>query len=413
MSRLSEHVRTKQVDTLPNLERRIKRHVLGKTRTFFVSTAPGMERLCLEELSALGPSMADATATEGGVGFEGHVHDCYLANLKLRMANRILMRIETFRATNFRQLEKKLAGLPWELYLHRGAACDIQVTSRHSRLFHGAAIAERFRQSLAQRRDLPCGQMKDSQGISRFPQQIFVRALNDRFTVSIDSSGALLHKRGLKTQVGKAPIRETIAAVILAVAGFRGDEPLVDPMCGAGTFSLEGAMMANHIPAGWYRDFAFMGWPCFRSSRWEHIRGSAENQIVLRNQPIVCASDKDRQTCQALEKTVRDNDLAGTISVVAKDFFDLLPSHIQERTQTKKQGLVVLNPPYGRRLESRAQSEKLFVEICKKLQKDFKGWKIALIAPNKHLVKNVPFPAASHHLFHGGLNLVLLTGKIR
>lgn len=402
------------MDNLSNLEKRIKRHVVGKTRTFFVSTAPDLERLCLKEVSALGPAMADAAPTHGGVDFQGHVHDCYLANLKLRMANRILMRIKTFRATNFRQLEKKLVDLPWELYLDYGGACDIHVTSRRSRLFHANAIAERFEQSLAQRRSVANGPfLEKAEDLSRVPQQIFVRVLNDRFSVSIDSSGALLHKRGLKTRGGRAPIRETIAVAILTVAGFREDEPLVDPLCGTGTFALEGAMMANHIPAGWYRGFAFMGWPCFRPSRWEHIRREAEKEIVRRNQPIVYASDKDKNACQTLEKTVGDNDFAGTISVIAKDFFDLLPSHIQEQTQTKKRGLVVINPPYGRRMETKAQSQTLFIEICKKLKQDFTGWKFALVAPNKYLAKDIPFPAATHPIFHGGLKPILLTGRIR
>jgi putative N6-adenine-specific DNA methylase len=395
------------------MAKRIKRHILGKTRTFFVSTSPGMERLCFDELLTLGLSMADATITKGGVAFENRVHACYLANLRLRTANRIVMRIETFRSTNFRQLGKKLIGLPWELYLHKDATVTIHVTSRHSRLFHSDAIAERFRKSLAQRWQLADGHGEKKPDISRYPQQIFVRARNDRFTVSIDSSGDLLHKRGLKTHGGTAPIRETLAAAILIVAGYGGNEPLVDPLCGTGTFSFEGAMMANYIPAGWYRNFAFMGWPCFRPSRWKHIRGSAENEIVRRNQPLVCASDKDRHTCRVLEKAVLDNDLTGTVSVFKKDFFDLLPCHIQERTEMEKEGLVVLNPPYGRRLKTKTSSEKIFVEICKKLKKDFTGWKIALIAPNKKLVKNVPFPVATHDFFHGGLNLTLLTGRIR
>jgi putative N6-adenine-specific DNA methylase len=403
----------KQLDNPSNSEKRIKRHVLGKIRAFFVSTAPDLEHLCLEEVSALGPAMADAAPTQGGVDFQGHVHDCYLANLKLRMANRILLRIETFRATNFRQLEKKLVDLPWELYLDYGSVCDIHVTSRRSRLFHANAIAERFEQSLVRRRSVANRAFfKNDEDLSRFPQQIFVRVLNDRFSVSIDSSGALLHKRGLKTRGGRAPIRETIAAAILTMAAFRDDEPLVDPLCGAGTFSLEGAMMANHIPAGWYRGFAFMGWPCFRPSRWKHIRREAKKEMVHRNQPIVCASDKDKHACQSLEKTVGDNDFAGTISVTAKDFFDLLPSHIQEQTQTKRKGLVVINPPYGRRLETKAQSQALFIEICKKLKQDFKGWKFALIAPDKRLSKDIPFPATTHRIFHGGLKPILLTGRI-
>jgi putative N6-adenine-specific DNA methylase len=200
---------------------------------------------------------------------------------------------------------------------------------------------------------------------------------------------------------------------MLTVAGYDGNEPLVDPLCGTGTFSLEAAMMANHIPAGWYREFAFMGWPCFRPSRWKYIRSTAKNAIVCRKLPMVCASDKDERNCRVLEKAVCDNDLIGTICVFKKDFFDLRPRHIKERTKMKKAGLVVLNPPYGRRLETKTNSEKMFVHLCKKLKRDFKGWKMALVAPNKKLVKSVPFPVSTHDFVHGGLNLTLLTGRIR
>jgi len=401
------------MDDLGNIEKRVKRHVLGKIRSFFVSTLPGIEQLCFNELLSLGISMTDATLMKGGVEFRDRVHNCYLANLKLRTANRILMRIETFRATNFRQLKKKLKGLPWELYLHKDAACEVNVTSRHSRLFHKDAIVDQVKESVAERWSLANLYLENKQETSRFPQQIFIRAFNDRFTISIDSSGELLHKRGLKIHGGKAPIRETIAAAILAEAGYHGDEPLLDPMCGTGTFSLEGSMIANHVPAGWYRNFAFMGWPCFRPSRWKYIRREAEKSIKQINKPIIFASDKDQNICLNLGKVIRENNLSGTISVLRRDFFDLLPSDIKSLAKTERNGLVTINPPYGRRLGSKDNSEKTFVKICQKLKKDFKGWKIALIAPSRNLVKKVPFTVADHNLFHGGLNLTFLTGRIR
>lgn len=401
------------METAINIEKRIKRHVLGKTGSFYVSTLPGIEHLCVDELTSAGISMANATLSRGGVEFPGRVHECYLANLHLRMANRILMRIETFLATNFRQLEKKVAALPWELYLHNGTACKINVTSRHSRLFHSDAIADRIKESIKNRWRHIHYDFDKKQGITRIPQQIFVRAENDRFSVSIDSSGDLLHKRGLKTQGGKAPIRETTAASILALAGYHIGEPLIDPMCGAGTFSLEGAMIANHIPAGWYRNFAFMGWPCFKPSRWKHIRRESESRVTRLTRPVIFASDKDQNSCHALETVIRENKLSETVSVLVKDFFDLLPADMKGLKKTAHRGLLTINPPYGRRLETKNYSEKMFIEICKKLKKDFTGWKVALIAPNKQLVKKVPFKVTAHDLFHGGLNLTLLTGRIR
>jgi putative N6-adenine-specific DNA methylase len=400
------------MDNLGNMEKRIKRHVLGKRQTFFVSTSPGLAPLCLDELLSIGISKANTALVEGGVEFAGPVHDCYLANLRLRTANRILMRMEGFRVTNFRQLAKRVIGLPWELYLRQGTRYNIRVTSRRSRLFHKEAISEQFKRGIAQRWAPALDTPEEAREISPFAQQLFVRAVNDRFTLSIDSSGELLYRRGLKTHRGKAPVRETIASAILMLTGYNGRQPLLDPMCGTGTFSLEAAMMANHIPAGWYRDFAFMGWPCFKATRWRHIRREAERSITPVQEPMVFASDKDPHACQALKSVVRHNDLSGSVSVLRRDFFDLLPSDFQAFPLTKQPGLVVINPPYGRRLGGKTSSEQLFLELCRKLKKDFPGWKAALIVPHRGLVKRVPFSGNVHSLFHGGLRLTLLTGTI-
>ncbi len=242
------------------LSKRIKRHVIGRRHNFFVATSPGFEPVCLQELLKLKPAASEACVTPGGVEFEGRLDDCYLANLNLRSANRILMRIHTFKSSNFRKLEKKLGDIPWELYLHAGRVPKVHVSTKHCRLRHSGAITERFRTTIAAQLSR-FESVKKITKIASAEQNIYVRGIDDRFTVSIDSSGDLLYKRGLKKHAGKAPLRETLAAAALLLAGYDGRDPLLDPMCGSGTFSLEGALMAKRIPAGWLRDFAFMGWP--------------------------------------------------------------------------------------------------------------------------------------------------------
>jgi len=211
-------------------EKRLKRRVAGRIQTFFVSTAPGFEKLCLEALTAMRPELNHVEMINGGVVFKGKLVDCYLANLMLRTANRILMRIDHFKATNFRQLEKKLDDMPWELYLPKGVTPDVNVTTRHSRLYHKKAIAERFQKSVVRRLSETYPRL-DTQKEMICPFQVFVRADEDRFTVSIDSSGENLYKRGIKSHGGRAPLRETIAAAALTRAGDSGREPLYDPMC--------------------------------------------------------------------------------------------------------------------------------------------------------------------------------------
>ncbi len=388
-----------------NIEKRIKRHVVGRTQTFFIATLPGIEPVCFNELRQLGIPLTDAVIGKGGITFNGRLHDCYLANLKLRTANRILMRLFTFTASNFRQLEKKLSSMPWELYLSKNIACELNVTAAHSRLIHTDAISERFKTSID--RQLGTSSAHYAASDAGRSQQIFVRVQDDTFTVSIDSSGELLHKRGVKIQGGRAPVRETMAAAILALAGYQPGETLIDPMCGSGTFSIEAAMIAKNIPAGWHREFAFMDWPSFQPLRWQHIRREAESEITTTAEPFIYASDTDADIIQKLSQLIQDNHLSDTINVSSADFFELRPRSI------KPPGLVVLNPPYGRRIGSKNAADKMFGRIGEKLKNDFRGWKIALLMPDKHLLAKIPFKTTSRELAHGGLQITLVTGKIR
>lgn len=395
------------------IEKRVKRHILGRPAFFFAATAPGIEASCRAELLNLGFPAESLVMETGGVAFSGRVHDGYLANLHLRTANRILMRMAVFSATHFRRLDKHAADLPWELYLPSHADCRINVASKKSRLFHSNAVADRLNAAIAQRRQ-SAGVLTASGDRKAKPlQRIFVRAQDDRFTISIDSSGDLLHRRGIKTHMASAPIRETIATAILMLAGYRPGDPLVDPMCGAGTFSLEAAMITNHIPAGWYRPFAFMEWPCFKDSRWRHLRREAQRKISAKtNQPFIFTSDMDPNACRDLETAVRYPELEGVMTISSRNFFDLTPADFPIPESRIQDALIVINPPYGRRLAAASSEKQSFAAICRKLIADFKGWKIALIAPEQHLLTHAPPGLAVRSFFHGGLRPYLLTGRI-
>ena len=391
---------------LDPFQKRIKRRIIGRTHEFFAATAPGLEHLCLNELRSLPLEVSEATVISGGVQFQGRIHDGYLANLHLRTANRILMRIGSVAATNFRQLDKVLAEFPWELYLMPGERPHVEVAARQSRLYHSQAVADRF-QSAISRRLTEHGPAAKPAVESPVPQRLFVRIQNDRFTLSMDSSGELLYKRGIKTHGGSAPIRETLAAAILALSGYREGLPLVDPMCGSGTFSIEAAMMAKGIPAGWYRDFAFARWPAFRPQRWEHIRREAAAHRRKLQAPMIFASDSDPENCRNLTTMIDACGFQDAVQVSHRDFFAFIPEELTERP-----GLVILNPPYGLRIGSPKDSDALFRNICRHLKTAYRGWQVALIAPGRHLVRHVPFPAFSHELVHGGLHLDLLVGRI-
>jgi putative N6-adenine-specific DNA methylase len=388
------------------LSKRIKRHVIGRRRTYFAAAAPSFEDLCYSELINLGLPEENVSVVEGGVEFKSKLQDCWLANLHLRSANRILLRIDSFKASSFSQLEKKTAGIPWELYLPPTVLPDVHVTTRHCRLHHTKAIAQRLIAGISagegSNEETRTGEKETSYGLT-----VYVRGVDDRFTVSIDSSGSHLHKRGLKTHHGEAPIRETVAAAALLLLGYSGKEPLIDPMCGAGTFSLEAAMMAKNIAPGWFREFAFMRWPSFSEKRWEYLKRQDEGRIINSQTQMIFASDQDSSACSRLEKCVRQNQLSDIISVTQKNFFDFHPG---ELTDTK--GVVVINPPYGKRLGSLKESEAIFVEIGDRLNQMYKGWRMALIAPDKRLITRLPFKLEKMPFFHGGMKPALMFGTI-
>jgi putative N6-adenine-specific DNA methylase len=393
------------------LEKRIKRHITGRAHSFFVAATPGLEALCLEELKSIPLSTATLSMVRGGIEFEGRLQDCYLANLHLRIANRVLMRIAGFKASNFSSLEKKLASVPWELYLSRGTMFEINTSTKHSRLYHKDAIDERISTSIANREGLIEFHQGSAPHITA-SQQIFVRVVDDRFTISLDSSGELLHKRGLKEHNARAPIRETIAAAALRMAGYNGNEPLLDPMSGSGTFSIEAAMLATKTPPGLYRDFAFMDWPCFGPERWMHLKKESEKEIIDLKPFLIIASEKDHRLYAALkERTVNFNP-SRSITVINMDFFDMKSKDLPVMFNTRQTGLVIINPPYGIRLGTKSKSREIFRNIIKKLGSDFKGWRYALFVLDQNLIREVPFERTSILLDHGGLKLVLLTGTV-
>jgi putative N6-adenine-specific DNA methylase len=384
------------------LEKRLKRHVIGRAHDFFAVASPGCEALGRQELAALGLT---ARAVSGGVEFNGRLHEAYRANLNLRTASRILMRIHSFRANAFRSLEKAASEFAWELFIPAGAPPRLHVTTHHCRLHHTGAVAERLAAAIAER--LEQAAPKPHAAAAGSAPQVFVRGVDDRFVVSLDSSGANLYLRGIKTHSGKAPLRETLAAAALLLAGFSGAQVLLDPMCGAGTFALEAALMAKRIPPGWFREFAFTAWPGFRAARWDYIRRQAADQALGLDQPVIFASDIDPEACRRLEECLERSGLRDAVSVACRDFFELDPRDI-----TDCPGLVALNPPYGRRMGSASESRDLLRAVIARFRSRYAGWKFILLVPAGRRLPELGSPVQAHPFQHGGLKVNVVVGTV-
>jgi len=387
--------------TATALARRIKRHVIAPPHRLYAVAAPGLEDFCALELTALPEKVSGIAAAPGGVHFEGRLPAAYAANLHLRTASRVLLRVAVFEAQRFDQLERRAAEVPWELYLPPGPV-PVRAALHHSRLYHSEAAAQRVRTAIQQRLAAahPSGEAHPA------PEPacaVYLRAAHNRFTLSVDSSGAHLHRRGIKTWPGRAPLRETIAAAALLLAGYDGTGPLLDPMCGSGTFALEAASLAKGTPAGWHRDFAFQRWPAFRPGAWAHLRRQAAQGLQHLAAPRVWAADRDPAACAALAQGLSAAGLADAVHVACRDFWDTTPSDLPP-----EKGLVVLNPPYGRRLGSTSGRPALFSEILRKLRSDFRGWRAVLVVPDRHLIPRRPEPGAVQPVWHGGLEVCLV-----
>jgi len=391
-------------------QKRVRRRVTARRHDFFVAIPPGFEGVTRAEIDRLNISTeaVNSRIESGGISFQGRVHDAYAGNLYLATANRILMRIFHFRATNFRQMEKQLGDIDWELYLPGELPFSVHVSLHHCRLYHSGAVTERVADSI--RSSFRKKGRKDHFFTSEATiaqQRIFIRGKGDKFQVSLDTSGEHLHKRGLRTAGGTAPIRETIAAAILLLAGYTGKQVLLDPMCGSGTFSLEAARISGNIPPGWFRRFSFESWPAFRPKRWEDIRRRARQRFRSEPPAGIYASDINKGACDLLEKSLLAANLEAGVAVACEDFFSLDPGR-----NGNEKGIVVVNPPYGIRLGNRKASGRLYYRLVEKLSTDFQGWKAAVIAPDRKLAANTPFASRRFAFTSGGLKLTLVVGTI-
>ncbi|MEN8149067.1 MAG: hypothetical protein ABFS86_04545, partial [Planctomycetota bacterium] len=315
------------------IARRVKQHVNGKEHRFFAVVQPGFEATARAELASIGVKGL-GEPVEGGVRFQARLDDMIRANIASRVVTRVLMRIDAFDVDGFGRLARKAAAIPWELHLSDGAVVSFRVASAQSRLYHEGRIEEEFRSAVAAR----MAEYGRTVEFAAGGQAIHVRLRDDRCLVSLDTSGERLHRRGRRTFVGEASLRETIAAALLREAGWPGDyDTLVDPMCGAGTFSVEATEMARGTLPGADREFAFEAWPAFRPAAYSHLvaKMSAAAKVVDRR---VLTSDVDPRAA----KTARSN--LGDQVVEVRDFLADPPAPEGDRR------LYVLNPPYGRRL---------------------------------------------------------------
>lgn len=362
---------------------------------FFVICAPGLETICSTEAIALG--LDEVRQSPGGVEFSGGLRDLYLANLHLRTATRILVRIGELKATDFPELFRKVLRLPWGSFLRPDTTIEIRATAHRSRLIHTGRIVETVNAAI----ERSLGRSEEIEVSSGMKQLILVRFEDDLCTISCDSSGDLLHKRGYRSSTGAAPLRETLAAASLLLLGWDGSIPLCDPLCGSGTIPVEGGLIATNRPPGRHRRFAFMHWPGYRPGLWQALTQDADSKIRPPSSPIY-ASDCDDSVLSGARQNAHQAGVAEAVKFYCSELLSL--------PVRPGPGLVLCNPPYGIRLEQGENLLSLYQDLGRGFKRAFPGWTIAFIAPEDHLAFATRLKLQTRaRLFNGGLSVTLYT----
>lgn len=314
-------------------------------RDYFAVCPPGLEPWLADELRVLNlqPSM-----DEGGCEFGGELADLYRANLQLRTATRVLARMDEFHAGHFSELEKRTAAIPWEKLLPRGCALDVEAVCYRSRLYHEKGVAQRVEKIVTAR----TGAHPPAE--NETAQTLLVRIVANQCTLSLDSSGASLHKRGYRQELTKATLRETLATALLAFSGWDGKSALLDPFCGSGTIAIEAALRSRNIAPGRHRTFAFMEWPGFDKAAWRKLLLEADAQVQEEG-PKIYASDRDAGAIEIAKANAARAGVAGFIefSCRALKAVSVSPGPLS----------IVTNPPYGHRIEGGGDLRNLYASL--------------------------------------------------
>ncbi|MDC0738449.1 class I SAM-dependent RNA methyltransferase [Cognatishimia sp. SS12] len=359
-----------------------------KSFPIFLACPPGLEPVLCAEAQELG--WGAAQAVPGGVEFEGTWRDIWRANLELRGATRVLVRIGSFMAFHPAQLDKRARKFPWGDVLRPDVPVRVEVVSKRSKIYHAGAAKQRIERAISEELGAPLS--------AEAAVALKVRIDDNVVTISVDTSGESLHKRGHKAAVGKAPMRETLAALFLRSCGYHGDEPVLDPMCGSGTFVIEAAEMALGLQAGRARHFAFEHLASFDAAAFETLRRAGGTESAQR----FFGSDRNTGAVQNASDNAARAQVDGVTSFHHAAISDL-------KRPEGQAGLVIVNPPYGARIGNKKLLFGLYGALGQKLKEEFSGWRVGIITSDSALARATGLPNLTNGapIPHGGLKVRL------
>ncbi len=365
---------------------------MSKQQSYIAKTFSGLEEVLSKEIKELGG--LNNKILNRAVLFDGDKELLYKVNYLCRTAIRVLVPIAIFRAENENELYKEVLKIKWEDYIHLNGTFSIDGITSYSNISHSKylalktkdAIADRFRDKYGRRPNVD----------TRDPDvKINVRVFRNECTVSLDSSGESLHKRGYRTGTGPAPLNEVLAAGMILLSGWDSNGNFVDPMCGSGTLPIEAAMLAYNIPPLKYREqFGFTRWKDFDKEMWQKIKDDAEAARKEFKFNII-GSDKSGRILQVARENVVSAGLDDVISLRAQYIDDVHPPD--------GGGVMITNPPYGERIKVE-DIKKLYAGIGDALKTEFEGYNAWIISSDKEALKFIGLrPSRRITLFNGPL----------
>ncbi len=355
----------------------------------FLATSPGLEGLLYDEVRSKG--FKHTKAIPGGVTIEGGWPEVWRANLWVRGASRVLARIDQFQVLHLAQLDNRARETRWRDIFYPGTPFRIEVVCSKSRIYHEGAAAERIERAIAETLDAPYSPDAEI--------TVMARIHRDICTISVDTSGEPLYKRGYKQSINKAPMRENMAALFLQQCGYKGTEPVFDPMCGSGTFVIEAAEIAARLNPGRSRQFVFEKFVNFDQAAWEKMR-SVDRHISPDFR--FYGSDRDEGAIKMSGENAARAGIGKFTDFKQNTISDIVPP-------TTVPGLVIVNPPYGTRIGDKTKLMPLYQTLGDVLRARFSGWRAGIITTDMTLAKatKLPFLPITEPVHHGGLRVRL------
>ena len=352
----------------------------------------GLEAVLKREIYDLGYEITKVE--DGRVTFEGDEEAICRANIFLRTAERVLIQVGRFKATTFEELFQGIKNLPWEEYIPEDGKFWVKkASSINSKLFSPSDIQSIAKKAMVERMKQKYRKDWFKEDGAPYPVRIFL--LKDEVTVALDTSGDSLHKRGYRTMTSKAPLTETLAAALILLTPWRANRILVDPFCGSGTFPIEAAMIAANIAPGMNREFTAEQWTNLIDRKlWYECVKEAEDMIDTEVEVDIQGYDIDGDVVKAARENAKR---AGVDHMI----------HFQQRAvadlnHPKKYGFLITNPPYGERLEDKADLPALYTQIGEAYQR-LDSWSMFLITSYTDTEKYIGRKADKNRKIYNGM----------